>query len=44
MFMGTEGKQFTLSELKEILEKAGFKEVGVIPTYGIYSVVYGVKK
>lgn len=44
MFIGTEGKQFTFTELKDLLSETGFKNIGVIPTYGMFSVVYGIKK
>ena len=43
MFMGTEGKQFTFSELKLLLSEVGYTDIGVIPTYGMFSVVYGKK-
>ena len=43
MFIETEGKQFTFGELEELLTEAGFKDIGVIPTYGTFSVVYGRK-
>ena len=39
MMFFTEGKQYTLGELREILEESGFAEVGVTATYGYYSLV-----
>lgn len=43
MLMATEGKQFTFSELKEILSEVGFRDIDFSPSYGIYSVVFGRK-
>ena len=43
MFLKSEGKQFTFNELKTLLIKTGFKNIDLLPTYGIYSVVYGKK-
>lgn len=43
MAMGTLGQQFTLGQLREILETAGFRQVDARPTYGYYSIVSGVK-
>ena len=43
MCLGTKGQQFTLAELKEILEGAGFADVGAQRSYGYYSLVTGRK-
>ena len=43
MLLGTEGRQFMFQELKELLEKAGFSNVGVTHTYSYYSVVHATK-
>jgi acetylserotonin N-methyltransferase len=39
LMLGTEGQQFTLPELKALLERAGFTDVQARPTYGYYSLV-----
>jgi acetylserotonin N-methyltransferase len=39
LMLGTEGQQFTLPELKGLLEGAGFVDVRSRPTYGYYSLV-----
>jgi acetylserotonin N-methyltransferase len=39
MLFGTRGRQYSLLELKAILEGAGFTDVGAANTYGYYSVV-----
>jgi hypothetical protein len=39
LMLGTEGQQFTLPELKALLEGAGFIDVQARPTYGYYSLV-----
>ncbi len=39
MLMATKGQQFTLAELKNILDEAGFVDLQVVPTYGDYSLV-----
>jgi hypothetical protein len=39
MAMGTMGQQFTLAELREILEKAGFRDIRCQHSYGYYSLV-----
>jgi hypothetical protein len=44
MLMWTEGQQFTARELTEILEKAGFREVSVVPTFGYWHLVIGGKE
>jgi hypothetical protein len=43
MCLGTKGQQFTLSQLKDILEAAGFEDVGAERSYGYYSLVTGYK-
>ncbi|MBI2993205.1 MAG: hypothetical protein HYY48_03400 [Gammaproteobacteria bacterium] len=43
MLLGTEGRQFTLNELAELLEKTGFRDVSATATYGYYSLVIGRK-
>lgn len=37
------GKQYSLAEITEFLHKSGFKDVNVIKTYGIFSLVYARK-
>lgn len=44
MLLATQGQQFTFSELKEILEAAGFTDVENTQTYGYYSVTTGYKR
>lgn len=44
MLSRTKGRQFTFSELKELLERAGFTGIDVNASYGYYSVVRGYKK
>jgi hypothetical protein len=39
LMLGTEGQQFTLPELKGLLEGAGFTDVDARHTYGYYSLV-----
>jgi acetylserotonin N-methyltransferase len=39
LMLGTEGQQFTLPELKALLEAAGFTDVQARRTYGYYSLV-----
>ena len=39
MLLGTQGRQFTFAELKELLQRAGFGGVVATPSYGYYSVV-----
>lgn len=39
MLVGTQGRQFTFAELKELLQGVGFGDVVVTPSYGYYSVV-----
>lgn len=43
MAMGTMGQQFTLAQLREILESAGFRDVCCQHSYGYYSLVRAVK-
>lgn len=43
MAMGTLGQQFTLAQLREILETAGFRDVSWQHSYGYYSLVRAVK-
>lgn len=43
MLLGTQGQQFTLPELKRMLEGAGFTNVGAKHSYGYYSVVTATK-
>jgi O-methyltransferase/methyltransferase family protein len=43
MLLGTHGRQYTFSELKQILSSAGFADIDSCATYGYYSVVSGRK-
>jgi len=43
MTWGTKGQQFTLDELRGILESAGFKNIRAQRSYGYYSLVTGDK-
>jgi acetylserotonin N-methyltransferase len=43
MLLGTRGRQYSLRELRQTLEGAGFSDVSSRPTYGYYSVVSGRK-
>ena len=44
MMMGwTEGEQYAPAELAKVLDNAGFREVTVVPSFGHYSLVTGVK-
>ena len=43
MLLGTHGRQYSFSELRQILTSAGFTDVDARPTYGYYSVVSGRK-
>lgn len=43
MAMGTLGQQFTLAQLRGILEEAGFREVSCQHSYGYYSLVRAEK-
>lgn len=44
MLCDSKGKQFTANELDELLRKAGFDEVEVIPTYSYYSLISAKKR
>jgi hypothetical protein len=43
MLLGTHGRQYCFSELRQILTSAGFTDVDARPTYGYYSIVSGRK-
>ncbi|HEY3517034.1 MAG TPA: methyltransferase, partial [Gammaproteobacteria bacterium] len=43
MLLGTRGRQYSFTELRQILANAGFADVDARPTYGYYSVVTGRK-
>jgi hypothetical protein len=43
LMLGTQGQQFTLPELRQLLEAAGFTDVEARQTYGYYSLVVGRK-
>lgn len=43
MLVYTRGKQYTFTELKELLTKVGFVDVQVFPSYGYYSIVTAKK-
>ena len=43
MLLGTRGRQYTFSELRQILSSAGFVDIDSSATYGYYSVVSGCK-
>ena len=43
MIFNHDGKQFTASELKGLLEECGFRDIECVPTYGYYSLTMGVK-
>ncbi len=44
LMMGwTEGEQYSGQELKEMLKNAGFVNIQVLPAFGYYSIVTGVK-
>ena len=43
MLVGTHGRQYTFSELEQILSSAGFVDINSCATYGYYSVVSGRK-
>jgi hypothetical protein len=43
MLLGTHGRQYSFTELRQILMNAGFADVDARPTYGYYSVVIGRK-
>jgi acetylserotonin N-methyltransferase len=43
MLLGTQGRQYSFSELRQILTSVGFDDIDSRPTYGYYSVVSGRK-
>jgi acetylserotonin N-methyltransferase len=43
MLLGTRGRQYTFSELRETLASAGFGDIDARATYGYYSIVSGRK-
>jgi len=43
MAMGTLGQQFTLGQLRDILQQAGFRDITSRHSYGYYSIVSAVK-
>ncbi|MCP5004031.1 MAG: hypothetical protein GY941_08830 [Planctomycetes bacterium] len=43
MLLGTKGKQFTASELEELLIECGFDAITVVHSYGYYSLIRGRK-
>jgi acetylserotonin N-methyltransferase len=43
MLLGTQGRQYSFSELRQILTSAGFDDIDSRATYGYYSVVSGRK-
>ncbi|MBI5584458.1 MAG: methyltransferase [Deltaproteobacteria bacterium] len=43
MLLWTEGRQFSGSELAEMLAEAGFVDIQVIPTFGYWGLVTGLK-
>ena len=43
MLLGTHGRQYTFSELEQILSSAGFVDIDSCATYGYYSIVSGRK-
>jgi len=43
MLLATKGKQFSATELDELLTEAGFQDVSVMPTYAYYSLVSAKK-
>ena len=44
MFSLTSGHQFSFNELKEMLKSCGFSEIGVIHSFGVYSIVHAKKE
>jgi hypothetical protein len=44
MLLGTQGRQFTFAELKNLLRDAGFDRIDVTPSYGYYSVVQATRR
>ena len=43
MYLNHSGKQYSIQELTEILERAGFRDIQTVPTFGYYSVASGRK-
>ena len=43
MLLGMQGRQYSFSELRQVLTSAGFDDIDTRPTYGYYSVVSGRK-
>ena len=43
MLLGTRGRQYSFSELRQILASVGFDDVDSRATYGYYSIVSGRK-
>lgn len=43
MLFGTQGRQYTEGEVREILASAGFRDIDARQTHGYYSVVSGRK-
>ena len=44
MLLGTRGQQFTFTQLRKLLQDAGFVDVEVSTTYGYYSLVRARKR
>ncbi len=44
MLLRTQGQQFTLGELKNILEQVGFTDIGTVQTAGYYSITSAYKR
>ena len=40
----TQGQQFTASEIRDLLQEAGFRSIQVKPTFSYWSIVTGVKR
>jgi len=43
MLLWCEGQQYSGSQLSEMLRQAGFDNIEVIPTFGYWSIVTGLK-
>jgi hypothetical protein len=43
MLISNEGRQYQLSEVRELLTTAGFADIEVRATYGRFSLVRGIK-
>lgn len=37
------GKQYSFAEIRDLLTSSGFKDINVIKTYGIFSLIYAKK-